>query len=210
MEGVRNEMDNRAINMASVIAADSFYSGANWGFLLEENPEFESILSILNNSNVKKIRVDNGYIVFCDYEYLKNVIARVEPLTEEVLVKYRTRLQREVPELQKLLTSVLRKNCKYLDDCGSYYELNIGLYCTNNMNKMRINGIEYPAFTLSLSEALKEIVKLSSRLSIYIYVSNGFDKLNNVLASEALESIYSGLEIASSGTGAFLTLRFEK
>ena len=139
-------MDNRAINMASVIAADSFYSGANWGFLLEENAEFESILSILNNSNVKKIRVDNGYIVFCDYEYLKNVIARVEPLTEEVLVRYRTRLQREIPELQKLLTSVLRKNCKYLDDCGSYYELNIGLYCTNNMNKMRINGIEYPAF----------------------------------------------------------------
>jgi hypothetical protein len=75
---------------------------------------------------------------------------------------------------------------------------------------MRINGIEYPAFTLSLSEALKEIVKLNSKLSIYVYVSNGFDKLSNVLASEALEAVYSGLEIASSGTGAFLTLRFEK
>lgn len=203
-------MDNVGVNMAASIAADSFYVGGNWGFLLEENSEYDAILDILNNSNVKKIRLSNGYLVFCDYEYLKNVIARVEPLTEESINRYRTRLQREIPELQKLLTSIIRGNCKYVEDCGSYYEINIGLYCTNNMHKMRINGIEYPAFTLSLSEALKEIVKINSRVPLYIYVSRNFEKLSEVLAINSLEPLYSGLEIASSGTGVFLTLRYSK
>lgn len=203
-------MDSRAVNMSAVITASSFYVGGNWGFLLEDNPEFVEILDILNNSNVKKIRVSNGYIVFCDYDYLQKVVSRVENVTPEILNRGINRLRTEVPEFQKFLTTILRKNCKYLEDCGSYYEINIGLYCTNNTHKIRINGIEYPAFSLTLSEALKEVVKLNSRMSIYICEASGFEKLNTALSMNSLEPIYSGVEISNSCTGAFLTLRIEK
>ena len=190
-------MDSRAVNMSAVITASSFYVGGNWGFLLEDNPEFVEILDILNNSNVKKIRVSNGYIVFCDYDYLQKVVSRVENVTPEILNRGINRLRTEVPEFQKFLTTILRKNCKYLEDCGSYY-------------KIRINGIEYPAFSLTLSEALKEVVKLNSRMSIYICEASGFEKLNTALSMNSLEPIYSGVEISNSCTGAFLTLRIEK
>ena len=53
-------MNNTAVNMAAVVASSSFYNGGNWGFVLENNSEYEGIMGVFNSEpTIKKIKVNN-------------------------------------------------------------------------------------------------------------------------------------------------------
>ena len=204
-------MNNTAVNMAAVVASSSFYNGGNWGFVLENNSEYDGIMGVFNSEpTIKKIKVNNGYIVFCDYNYLLESIRRVEQVSQETMNKYSNRLNTEVPEFQKFLTEVLRGTSKYMEDCGSYVEYNIGLYSCNNLHKVRVNGIEYPAFSLTLQEALKEIIKLRDKMTIYANTQDGFFELNQLLSQKNMSVFYNGMDIANSTNAVFLTIRISK
>ena len=44
-------MNDNSMNLAAVIASNSFYVGGNWGFVLKENEEYEKIINILKSNN---------------------------------------------------------------------------------------------------------------------------------------------------------------
>ena len=97
-----------------------------------------------------------------------------------------------------------------MEDCGSYVEYNIGLYSCNNLHKVRVNGIEYPAFSLTLQEALKEIIKLRDKMTIYANTQDGFFELNQLLSQKNMSVFYNGMDIANSTNAVFLTIRISK
>ena len=70
-----------------------------------------------------------------------------------------------------------------------------------------MNGIEYPAFSLTVLEALKQVNQLSKYAEIYISVGNGFEKLTDVVNMNKLDAVHNGLEISSTMTGVFVTIR---
>lgn len=204
-------MDNKALNMAAVIASNSFYVGGDWGFVLNSNEDYETIFNMLkSDSNVKVIEVYNGIIVFCNPQYTLSAISQVEEVSAEDKERQQTRLQTETLEFQKFLTDILRDKCKYGVAYDTYKEYNIGIYSCNSTHKIRLNGVEYPAFSLTLKEVFKEIKKLQDRLSVYINTYDGFLKMSDINTSEMFISMLEGLEISNTLTGAFLTIRISK
>ena len=75
---------------------------------------------------------------------------------------------------------------------------------------MRVNGIEYPAYSLSIVEAVKEIIKLKNHLDIYISTKDSFISLNEINNLNDINKLSEGLEISNTLTGVFLTIRVVK
>lgn len=205
-------MNDVGLNMAAVVASNSFYVGGNWGFVLRENSEFEQIMGILQNSmrqgaSIKMVNTSNGVIVFVAPNHLQNVISQVEQITPDVMQKQQTRLQAETAEFQNYLRNVLRGTCKVTHQAATYDEYVFAIYSCNNLHKIRLNGIEYPAFSLTVLEALKQVNQLSKYAEIYISVGNGFEKLTDVVNMNKLDAVHNGLEISSTMTGVFVTIR---
>ena len=205
-------MNDTGLNMAAVIASNSFYVGGNWGFVLRENPEFEKIMGILQNSMrqgapIKMFSVSNGVVVFVAPAQLQNIISQVEAVTPDIVQKQQTRVQAETNEFQNYLRNVLRGTCRATQQSATYDEYTFAIYSCNNLHKIRLNGIEYHAFSLTVLEALKQVNMLVKYAEIYISVGNGFDNLNEVVSMNKLDAVYNGLEISTTMTGVFLTIR---
>ena len=130
-------MNGIGLNMAAVMASDSLYVGGNWGFLLKENEEYEQILGYLSQEpNIRMTEVSNGIIVFVAPNYLQSVVSQVEQLTPDILNKVNTRVNEEVPVLQKLLNDIYKGKTRYGFRKNGYEEYAIGIYSCNNTNKM--------------------------------------------------------------------------
>lgn len=205
-------MNDVGLNMAAVVASNSFYVGGNWGFVLRNNGEFDKIMGIIQNSMrqgapIKLMPVSNGVIVFIAPNNLQNIISQVEQITPDVIQKQHTRVQEETNEFQNYLRNVLRGSCKAVQQTSTYDEYVFAIYSCNNLHKIRLNGIEYPAFSLTVLEALKQVNQLTKYAEIYINVGNGFDRLDEVVSMNKLDSVYNGLEISTTMTGVFLTIR---
>ena len=205
-------MNDVGLNMASVIASNAFYIGGNWGFVLKENPEYARIMGILRNSMnqgmpIKMVNVSNGSIIFMAQNQLQSIISRVEQVTPEMIQKQQTRLQEETTELQNYLRNVLKGSCKAYKQTPTYDEYVFAIYSCNNLHKLRLNGVEYPAFSLTILETLKQVSQLTKYADIYIQVRDGFESLNDVVSMNKLDEVYGGLEISTTMTGVFVTIR---
>ena len=201
-------MNNLGLNMAATIAADSFNVGGNWGFLSENNRDFDKILSILRSDNtIKMYSVSNGYIIFVNPNYLSSVISQVEVVTPEVWSRQQTRVSTEVTELQRYLTNILRKSVRPTQVNPEYEEYTFAIYSCNTLHKLRLNGIEYPAFSLSEKEVIKELAKLRNYVEIYFSVESGFKYIGELSGSAGIEEVVKGWEISDTITGVFMTIR---
>lgn len=200
---------NVALNMAAVAASDSFYVGGNWGFILDTHPDYERILKILSHADntVKVHQVSNGLILVVSPTYLQSVISQVEQITPEMMNKHQSRVMSESKEFQGLINSIYKGDCRYARRTADYEEYVIGAYSCNNMHKIRLNGVEYPAYNLTILEALKTLNVLTKYVDIYIYIGNTFENLNTVIANNMINEVYRGMEISNTMTGAFFTIR---
>lgn len=205
-----NMGQNLSQNYAAVIAADSFAIGGNWGFVLRENPDFQQIMQILEaDRNVKMFKVSNGVIVFCDVNYLGATIQQADPSFIDANVMYlqQNRQAIQTQEFQKFLTTVIQNNSIYGEQGEGYTEYNIAIYSCNNLNKLRLNGIVYPAFSLTYAEVFKEIAKLHHSVDVYMNVGGTFENLKHLIKREDYVRIASNLEISKTLNGVFLTIR---
>lgn len=200
---------NVALNMAAVAASDSFYVGGNWGFILDTHPDYERILNILNNvdSTVKVYQVANGLLLLVNPNYLQSVISQVEQITPEIINRHQSRVSLETKEFQSLVNSIYKGDCRYCNRTADYEEYVIGAYSCNNMHKIRLNGVEYPAYNLTILEALKTLSVLTKYVDIYINTGRGFENLNTVISNNMINDVYRGLEISNTMTGVFFTIR---
>lgn len=201
---------NTGLNMAAVIASNSVYVGGNWGFVSNVNEDYERIYAcMVNNDNPKYsvVEVSNGLLVFCDTNYLYQAVSQVEVLSPDITNKVKTRASSELGKLQQFLMSIKNKNCKYGTKVEDFIEYDIALYCCNSMNKIRLNGKEYPAFSLTVMEACREILKLGSVIPIYVNMGDSFKNIKDMKSNDDVDKIMSALEISNTLTGAFLTIR---
>ena len=198
------------LNVAAVTAADSFFAGGNWGFVLSEDEDFNRTYELLCSAgnSVRMTEVSNGVIVFVDPKYLQNVLSQVEQITPDIMNKHQTRAQVETAEFQNFLMSALKGQSKYVRRQANFEEYCIGLYSCNNLHKIRLNGIEYPAYSLTVLEALKQISQLTKYVDVYISIGDTFEDLRNIISNNRMEDVNNGLEISPSRTGVFLTVRF--
>lgn len=197
-------------NLAATMAADAIYVGGNWGFMLKNNIDYQRTVELLREDReVSFIETQNGVIVFSDYKYLLGVLNQVGAVTSDVQIKIQQREKEASADLGRLMQDILNGRSKYGISGEGYKEVNIALYSCNTTNKIRVNGVEYPAFPLTVMEACKEIVKYSKNVPIYLYIGDSFEEIHNFKKPDDINKILRNLEIANSLNGAFLTIRLE-
>jgi hypothetical protein len=206
--------------VAIVLCANAFKQGGNWGLLRQSNREFNNTFSILSEANqdIRLTRVYNGLIVECRDNFLADTINAIQPhaIDEDFGLMVARRKEEERHKLTKLLQSVVDDECKYERKTTYFGELIIGLYSMNITNFIRINGIDIPAYKLSLAEALPCLKLLEENgLPVFVCIGDGegdrtFKALSQLMAERDIASMLQGLDISDTDTGVFFTIRYPR
>lgn len=191
----------------------------NWGFLVKGEDYFETKQELLK-TNTEKItiqEVKNGYLFTADDIYLVNTVNELLPgvLNFEYKARAMERKQTDKEMFVKFMQGIIRgKESKFVkvDKRGRRFII-IGLYCTNNVNLIRLNGNEYKAYKLTFLEAMQGLKSLDSELlskvNILVKDNDAYyaRQLGTVLSTvEGRQSAFSAMQIAETKTGVLMTL----
>lgn len=196
-----------------VHCAGSFRFGGNWGYIRTSHPEFETLKEefLGADKNVVTIqKVANGALVLAKREYLSKVANELLPgIIDGNFIQHAK--HRESDERKKFLTfveRVLKEKSKHVIKKNGYSELTLGIYSSNEVNAIRINGEDYPAYRLTAQEALKAFMMKGQELGreTFVKTSDSFIPIKTIQSSDWVK-VFGGLEISDSDTGVFITLR---
>jgi hypothetical protein len=204
--------------LALVLCAGAFRFGGNWGFIRSSKADFRGQLETLKEErpNVKAIPLANGALVVSNENFLShNVNLAVPNAIDGLFVdKANARKAEEKKRFQKFIENIASGKSTHLKFKKTFYEVTIGIYCVNDTNAIRLNGVDYPAYKLTLIEALEyanQLTATGKKVYARAVDENGkevFDLIQNLAGnSKGVTALYKGLEIAESETGVFLTLR---
>lgn len=207
--------------VAVVTCASAFRFGGNWGFINKSRDEYSGFLEVLREErkNARLFRVSNGAVILCDENFLAYNVNKVVPnaIDGKFVDKAKARKQEEYAKFEKFLKSIVDGKSKYLKQGQGYSEITFGIFSINDTNMIRINGVDYPAYKLNLTEAMGLADRLRLK-GVHIAVRAVDDSGKETFASpmelmgnsKGQKAVYRGLEIAESDTGVFITLRVKK
>ena len=206
--------------VAIVKCANAFRFGGTWGFIKATDPDFKSTIELLaeERPQVKVIKVSNGALILCSAEWLATNVNALAPnaIGDKFIERVTKRRAEEKEKFVKFVENIAKgKNAKVQKKNG-YYELTLGVFCVNDTNAIRLNGIDYPAYKLTAIEAL-DYVSFLEKAGMQVFAkyikedsSVGFAPIRGLASnSGGVTALHKGLEIAESETGAFLTLRIK-
>lgn len=198
------------------LCSQSYLVGGNWGYLNREHTDYERLLSMLKEekSVIKLLPVSNGVIVIGNLLVLKDLITEVEPelITAEVQKAHQGRKAVEKHKCLKFFEAIVKGTAKYGNSYNGFTEYNIGIYSSNDTSKIRLNGIDYPAYKLTVQEMIECLKQLNRFKKTYVKTeiggTQGFISIPEILKEQnGVSAIINGLELSPTGTGVFLTLR---
>ena len=196
--------------VAAVRAADSFFVGGNWGLFVNTEDDFDSFLKIIKSDrDVKVIDVENGFITFSDTKFLYDSLCQVMQVPQEVVELHKQRVQIEGNELKKIINAIYNASSKYAKKENGVIDFNLGIYSINKGNKTFVNGVEYPSVNMTLEEVYSVLSKYLHLSDIQFYTSNGYRSIREMNRNN-LSEFYKGIEIANSGSGAFVSIRLTR
>ncbi len=212
-----DQLSNGA-KFALVLCANAFRFGGNWAVIRNTNKDYKSTLEELKQEkpHVKVIQASNGAIILCEEMFLTESVNLVLPgaISTPFFEMAKQREEEENAKFTRFVGNVLAGKNSHVVKKDGYYEIIIGVFCVNDVNYIRIAGDDYPAYKLSLLEALDFIMdgnKDGHKIYVRAMTAEGvvvFDLVEKLgYNSKGVAAMYRGLEIADSDTGAFLTLR---
>lgn len=204
--------------LAIVLCANAFRFGGNWGFIKSDKRDFKGQLETLRQEkpHIKAIKVENGALILAEENFLAHNVNLAVPNaigTPFAQMAFK-RKEEERARFNKFVESVAKGKSSHVKSSQGYYSLTLGVFCVNDTNAIRVNGKDYPAYKLTLLEALTYVNQLTNtgkKVFVRAVREDGtsyFDLVGN-LANNAkgVADIYRGLEIAESDTGVFLSIR---
>ena len=203
---------------AIVLCANAFRFGGNWGFVKDTNPEFRVIVQTLSleRPHVQLLKVSNGALILCNEKFLSFNVNAVVPnaINGKFVDMANKRRNDEKALFNKFIGNVTAGKSRYIKKKNGFYEIAIGIFSVNDTNRITVNNVDYPAYKLSLIEALdyaRNIARTGKKVLAKGVLESGeetyIDLANLAFNSKAATALYKGLEIADSDTGVFLTLR---
>lgn len=221
MESRLNGLSEGA-KLALVTCANAYHFGAAWGLLKQSDSDYLGKLKVLKeeSSQVRLYQVENGAIVICNEAFLRNIVNTVVPngINSSFVAMKEARKEEQKKKYLNFVKRIAEGKNSAVKRINGGYEITVGIYCTNEVSEIRLNGITYPAYRLSMYEAVDSLHK-NPVLSGHIWAKgiieeNGqkrvvWDKLESmVLNSKGQAAMYRALEMSETGTGVFLTVRF--
>ncbi|HFL3653861.1 TPA: hypothetical protein ACG3P3_001585 [Clostridioides difficile] len=203
--------------LAIGICAKSFCIGGNWGYLIKDEEKYDDVVNAIGSgtNDITLYNVSNGIIILCNRNYFKNAVNSLIPevIDKQFIDKINIIQEEEKIKFDKFLDSVLSLKSKHLKKRNNYHILILGAFCTNDKNMIRLNELEYPAYKLDLKYILTQFIKKNKiykrALGIKVIENNkeNIISLNaETLTQNKTKEIYQALQIASSKTGAFVTI----
>lgn len=203
---------------AIVLMANAFRFGCNWGFIKSSHPNYKDVLQAVKEEkgNVELFQVSNGAVVMARKSYLAQVVNKVIDglIGPDFVRQSEERAKKESESALKFIRKVADGKSPYVQEKDGYQELQLGIFSTNQVNEIRLNGIAYPAFRLTTKEALG-LLDHAKTLGVEVMV-RGVQKDGSPVFgtpmqlggnSAALEAAFRGLEISDTDTGVFMTVR---
>ena len=226
-ERVLKQLENlsEGAQEALVACAGAFPFGCNWGFIrpndaTEMRRKVETLRS--EADQVRFTRLKNAILVECNPDFLVENVNKIVPNIAGMSFKKMAadRKNTEAEKFARLITRFVEGK-----DVGAVNsttvrnakELTVGLYCINEVNKIRLKGKDYNAFKLNFREALiviNELAKKSNELKKVVeklhFIQLGEDKKYGWVSvagmSARADSLYAAMELADSNTGVFVTM----
>lgn len=203
-----------------VVCANSFRFGGNWGFLHEESKDFEAFAQNLasERGSVRLSRIKNGGLIEIKESFLATTVNQIIPnaIDADFVKMSKERRASEKAKFDKFVKSVVEGKSRHIVKHNGYSEIVLGIFSINETNLIRVGGKDYPAYKLSLIEALEFARQLEGEgLEVYAKAvkpdgTELFDRVFNLASNtNGQRALYAGLEIADSETGIFLTLRIK-
>jgi len=204
--------------LAIIMCANSFRFGGHWGFIRNTKKEFTEVVNSLKDEkpNVKLISVSNGVLILADTNFLAVNVNKLVPnaINGSFAERAKKCLEEEREKFSKFIKNVVSGKSSHLKKEKGYYELKLGIYSINHTNAIRLNGEDYPAYKLTMIEALDMAHKLeASGMQVYVRALDEnkkevFDRVFHLAGnSKGQSAILRGLEISETDTGVFITFR---
>ena len=214
---------------AVIQCASAFRFGGNWGWVLKDS-QYTSTLNLLKGvkEHIKLLHVNNGTVILADKDFLAYNVNKVVPnaLGERFLDLMVRTANTERYNFVKYLESCLkgRKNGIILKGSSAY--VTFAIFSTNATNSIKMRGNRYKAFKLGYSAVLDILTQFSqslgegvqgyrySKIELQCELEDGQKKwvppCDIVGSSKLLVAFFRSLEIASTSTGVFMTMRLSK
>lgn len=217
----REDKLSEGAKLAIMLCSSAFHYGGAWGFLRSTKENFRECIEEFRkeHQNVRLFKVSNGALIHANENFLANAVNALLPgaITQDFAQKAIKRRQAETERFIKFVQNVLDGKEQVTKKNG-IYELQLGVYSINETNSIRLNGVEYPAYKLTLFEALDIIDKLSKQQNLVSEVYAVTEDNQRVFApvfaamtnSKGVQAVYRGLSISETDTGVFVTVHLRR
>lgn len=189
------------------ICADSYLPGGRWGYVQESNNMYGEILESVAKEGGDIKEVNNGAIVQVDEKELEDAISRVD----KGLLNQRRKKRHQIEQKRflKFLEGAVTKGNEYgvKEKGGVIYH--IGLYSNTERPTIRLNGVNYPNYCMTVEEVVAELVRGAKYRDIYIKMDKGFKNIKRVKPRDTEEILWN-MEIADTGNGVFMCVKVKE
>lgn len=196
---------------------NSFTFGCNWGFIKKDVQAFKDTIEALKEEkdNIHFYRVSNGVMIECNERYLFHVVNTI--FDGNCPINYRQLAERRKSEpdtFAKWLKRVRKDYSKlgYVKATPEGYQITCAVCGVNDSHEIRVGGVSYPAFKLSLGEMLSMIASDPEFKNVQVGMVNdygnfGFAPITQVFSNLVYtKAVYKAASISEANTGLFIKL----
>lgn len=165
----------------------NFINGCSWAFVPDSNKEYPRYLeSIQKNPQMSSTKIKNGYLYNINMDYLIQILRRtaggyVTVRDLELATEHRNQALMSLEKFMKSGKSGM-----------------IGIYCLNDSTSITIDGIRYPAFSVTLNDLLAMCVRNGYSVKL-----GGKNRTPNEVSAHARE-VLSRLMMSPSGNALMI------
>lgn len=215
-----NQLSDTA-QLAIYLCSTAIKFGGTWGFIRRDDELYRDKLAVMREErgNAMGLQLANGVLIIVKPDFLIANVNKLLPNTidESFIRDITSRKEKELLRFKNFAKGVREGKEQHVTQHRDYKEITIGIYSYNSSRLMRVNGIDYPAFNLTLQEVLNVALELdNNRDNVYVKAEKPdglkvfgqvFDLASN---SKGLKGIFKAMSIAQSNHGVFLTLRIRQ
>lgn len=182
---------------AITVALANIMNGAFWGFtnLADVKNHIEAIKT---DPNITARKLNNACLIEVNPQYLVSAVAQIDPnaLTNKDLDVITKAMAEAKITMEKFLIS----KGKSLTD-GKKFGGTVGIYCVNDTPAISYRGKSYPAFRVSLGDALQ----MFHHYGYEIKVNGVFIPASQAVNADA--ALWDSCQLAPTKTGIFIDVR---
>lgn len=188
-----------SVQYAIVTVLPNIMNGVFWGFT-DMKGIMEHLDAIRNSgSNIIARQLKNDCLLEVNPAYLLKAVQAIDPTAikkEDQEIMLRKRAEAQVA-FEKFLISKGKESAR----TGRKFGGTIGIYCVNEITTISYKGVSYPAFRVSIDEALSLLRKYGYQIRV------GGSFVTADTAYGAKENLWKSMTLSPTKTGIFIDVK---